>query len=43
MLPNFSKEEIMSMDFGLAGKTAIITGGAAGIGNVKAGSECCFG
>ena len=36
MLPNFSKEEIMSMDFGLAGKTAIITGGAAGIGNMTA-------
>ena len=36
MLPNFSKEEIMSMDFGLVGKTAIITGGAAGIGNMTA-------
>lgn len=36
MLPNFSKEEIMSMDFGLAGKTAIVTGGAAGIGNMTA-------
>ncbi len=36
MLPNFSKEEIMSMDFRLAGKTAIITGGAAGMGNMTA-------
>lgn len=36
MLPNFSKEEIMAMDFGLAGKTAVITGGAAGIGNTTA-------
>lgn len=36
MLPNFSKEEIMTMDLGLAGKTAIITGGAAGIGNCTA-------
>lgn len=34
MLPNFSKEEIMSLDFDLGGKTAIITGGAAGIGNM---------
>ena len=36
MLPNFSKEEIMSLDFDLGGKTAIITGGAAGIGNMTA-------
>ena len=36
MLPNFSKEEIMSLDYGLTGKTAIITGGAAGIGNMTA-------
>lgn len=36
MLPNFSKEEIMSLDLGLEGKTAIITGGAAGIGNMTA-------
>lgn len=36
MLPNFTKEEIMDMDFNLAGKTAIITGGAAGIGNCTA-------
>ena len=32
MLPNYSKEEIMNLDLGLTGKTAIITGGAAGIG-----------
>ena len=36
MLPNFSKEEIMSLDLGLKGKTAVITGGAAGIGNETA-------
>ncbi len=36
MLPNFSEEEIMSLDFDLGGKTAIITGGAAGIGNMTA-------
>ena len=33
MLPYFSKETISSLDFGLKGKTAIITGGTAGIGN----------
>ena len=32
MLANISKESINSMDLGLARKTAIITGGAAGIG-----------
>ena len=36
MLPNYSKEEIMNLDLGLTGKTAIITGGAAGIGNMTA-------
>lgn len=36
MLPNFSKEEIMSLNYGLEGKTAVITGGAAGIGNMTA-------
>lgn len=36
MLPNFSKEEIMSLDLGLGGKTVVITGGAAGIGNMTA-------
>ena len=33
MLPYFTKETIASLDFGLQGKTAIITGGTAGIGN----------
>ena len=32
MLPYYSKEEITGLNFGLAGKTAIITGGTAGIG-----------
>ena len=32
MLPNIKKETIEAMDLGLKGKTAIITGGAAGIG-----------
>ena len=36
MLPNYSKEDIMKMDMGLAGKTALITGGAAGSGNITA-------
>ncbi len=36
MLANFSKEELKSLDYGLAGKTALITGGAAGIGNMTA-------
>lgn len=36
MLPNYSKDEIEALDFKLAGKTAIITGGAAGIGNMTA-------
>ena len=30
------EEEIMNLDLGLTGKTAIITGGAAGIGNMTA-------
>ena len=33
MLPLYSKEELSRMNFGLEGKTAIITGGTAGIGN----------
>ena len=33
MLPYYAKEEITGLNFGLAGKTAIITGGTAGIGN----------
>lgn len=33
MLPYYAKEEITGLKFGLAGKTAIITGGTAGIGN----------
>lgn len=36
MLPIYSKEEITALDFGLAGKTAIITGGTAGIGKETA-------
>ncbi|MDO5136530.1 MAG: D-threitol dehydrogenase [Eubacteriales bacterium] len=36
MLDNFLKEEIMEMNYGLQGKTAVITGGAAGIGNTTA-------
>lgn len=36
MLPVYSKEELNILDFGLAGKTAIITGGTAGIGNATA-------
>ena len=32
MLPNYSIEEIRALDFQLKGKTAVITGGAAGIG-----------
>ena len=36
MLPYFSKEAIVSLDFKLEGKTAIITGSTAGIGNVTA-------
>ena len=36
MLPNITKEELMKIDYQLAGKTAIITGGAAGIGNMTA-------
>lgn len=36
MLPNYTKEEIEKLELGLSGKTAIITGGAAGIGNATA-------
>ena len=36
MLPLYSKEELDALDFGLKGKTAIITGGTAGIGNATA-------
>lgn len=36
MLPLYSKEELKAIDYGLAGKTAIITGGTAGIGNETA-------
>ena len=36
MLPYFAKETISSLDFMLKGKTAIITGGTAGIGNATA-------
>lgn len=36
MLPLFSKEELNALDFGLAGKTALITGGTAGIGHATA-------
>ena len=36
MLANISKEQIHSMNLGLTGKTAIITGGAAGIGSAAA-------
>ena len=36
MLPLYSKEELKAIDFGLAGKTAIITGGTAGVGNETA-------
>ena len=32
MLPLYSKEEISAVDYGLKGKTAIITGGTSGIG-----------
>lgn len=33
MLPYYSNDTLSSLDFGLKGKTAIITGGTAGIGN----------
>ena len=36
MLPNFSKETLSTLDFGLQGKTAVITGGTSGIGNASA-------
>ena len=36
MLPNYSKEDLMRIKFNLEGKTALITGGAAGIGNMAA-------
>ncbi len=36
MLPNVTKEELMNLGFHLEGKTALITGGAAGIGNMTA-------
>ena len=36
MLPLYAKEELNLLDFGLKGKTAIITGGTAGIGNETA-------
>ncbi|MBR2256427.1 MAG: D-threitol dehydrogenase [Blautia sp.] len=36
MLPYFSKEAISALNFTLQGKTAIITGGTAGIGNATA-------
>ena len=36
MLLNVTKEELMKIDYQLKGKTAIITGGAAGIGNMTA-------
>ena len=36
MLPNYSKEDLMRIKFNLEGKTALITGGAAGIGNMTA-------
>ena len=36
MLENFTKQEIMNLDFDLKEKAVIITGGAAGIGNCTA-------
>jgi len=36
MLPLYAKEQTEKLDFGLSGKTAIITGGTAGIGNATA-------
>ena len=36
MLPYYSKESLSSLDFGLKGKTAVITGGTSGIGNATA-------
>ena len=36
MLPLFDKKDLESLNFGLAGKTAIITGATAGIGNATA-------
>ena len=36
MLPYFAKEQLTTLDFGLKGLTAIITGATAGIGNATA-------
>ncbi len=36
MLPNISKENLMKINYNLSGKTIIITGGTAGIGNMTA-------
>lgn len=36
MLKNYTKEEMMCLNYELAGKTAVITGGAAGIGRMTA-------
>lgn len=36
MLPNITKEQLMAINYNLAGKTVIITGGTAGIGKMTA-------
>lgn len=36
MLPNVTKEQLMAINYNLAGKTIIITGGTAGIGKMTA-------